>query len=242
MLALFGVLATFAAPALATNSTAPVTVQWNTTYTINLAINTNYTTAGAVNAAPGKLFTNNNGSTGTCTAATANETNGDVTIGNISPAAAVWTDCYYVNAINAYITTTDGNGYNLTAGLGAAGTTNIPVAQAANFNVCLFPTAAFANNNGTGVTFSSVVANGSVPAVTSQAAAMCTTPHPNGAGLTGTAVATAADGTTTLFSNAGSASTGTNIGYDVEVGIAGGFQCTAASTCTVPVTFAANGL
>jgi hypothetical protein len=137
LLAAFGALATVCMPsAFASTITNTITVKWNTQSISTLLVTTNYSATGAQQLTAPSIITNANGGTGTCTAAGAgSEASQVANFGSVTPdGTSNYTDCLYKNGANAFVASTDSNGYSLAV----AGTT--PASGVANpYKLCLLP-------------------------------------------------------------------------------------------------------
>jgi hypothetical protein len=116
LLAVFGAIATFAAPRAFAGTTAQnanITVEWNAQPITSMYLETNYNNALAYNAvtqsasAPSVLASVSG--TGACTATGGGVEANNVTanFGNVTPDSASNTDCLYKNALNIGYSTTD---------------------------------------------------------------------------------------------------------------------------------------
>lgn len=217
LMAAFGALATVVMPsAYAATITNTITVKWNTQSISTLTVVTNYSnTAGSAvqgNGAP-TIGSLNNGGTGTCTATGSGaEANQVANFGNVTPDGTThYTDCLYLNGANAFVASTDSNGYDL-AVAGA-----LPPSGAANpYVLCLLSNGGSWANNG--VVTVSTRTGGTAP------------PLDNGANTCATA-GTATVGSSqaankgislvsgSLFNFAAVTTGGTNFGGDIELAV-----------------------
>jgi hypothetical protein len=142
LLGAFAALASFAVPAAYANTlsnTVPITVKWNTQAIGSLVLHTNYAPAtGLNNPGANVVLTNNNGGVGTCAPAGGGNVDGTVDFGNVSADITHITNCQFVNAVNAIITTADPAGYELGEYAAAA----LP----GGYNLCLLQNGSWANN------------------------------------------------------------------------------------------------
>jgi hypothetical protein len=142
LLGAFAAFASFAVPAAYANTlsnTGTITVKWNTQAIGSLVLHTNYDpTTGLNNPAGNVVLTNNNGGVGTCAAAGGGNVDGTVDFGAVSADITHVTNCQFVNAVNAIITTADPAGYQLGEFANAA----LP----AGYNLCVLKNGTWANN------------------------------------------------------------------------------------------------
>jgi hypothetical protein len=146
--AAFLALAVSAMPsANAASINGTVTVKWNTVATGTLTLANNYTIAAGVAQAnctgctvtPGKnstVLAQANGGAGLCTALGAAEAATTVNFNNITGDATHWTDCQYVDAVNALAVTSDPNW-----SLAVVSTAPAPAPANGSFTLC-----GYANN------------------------------------------------------------------------------------------------
>jgi hypothetical protein len=214
-----------------TTLTPTITVKWNT-QSINVAtLVTDYTVAGGVatggTAAVGSYFQNQNGGTGTCMGVPAAMAASTVDFENVTPdnsgTASKYTDCYFKNAVNLHVFTTDGAGYKISV----AGTTPFSGAAGADvaggpYLLCVITSGAWANNVGAANAANSNFALAAAPTLDNGGTNTCAHAGTavNASDLGFTAATTAGTGTANVFSSA--AATGANgadFSGDMELGI-----------------------
>ena len=237
-MAAFGALATVVMPsAFASTITNTITVKWNTQSISTLTVVTNYSnTAGSAVqglTAP-TIGTNNNGGTGTCTAAGAGSENAQVAnFGNVTPdGTSKYTDCLYLNGANAFVASTDSLGYSL-AVAGA-----LPASGAANpYELCLLSNGGSWANNG--VVTVSTRTGGSAPPL-DNAANTCATA---GTATVGGNSQAANKGISlvagTIFPSTVVTTSGTNFGGDIELGMPA-LAASGAQSVTITYTLTLN--
>jgi hypothetical protein len=143
LLGAFAAFASFAVPAAYANTlsnTVPITVKWNTQAIGSLVLHTNYDpTTGLNKAGALTVLQNQNGGLGTCTATGGVNTDGNVDFGNVAADVSHITNCQFVNAVDAIITTADPSGYEVGEFANAA----LP----AGYNLCILKNGAWTNNS-----------------------------------------------------------------------------------------------
>lgn len=216
-------IASLAATTLPTFAASPtITVKWNTQAISSIALTTQ-ASASQTHAASEPIYWAGNGSTTSGCAGTTNTANagtdtsalGTINFGNVVPDTAQYTNCLEANAVNAYITTNDTNGYNVAVQATAGVPANYGVASGTN--LCLLPNGTWANNL-------AYTASGRTAAV----AITSTTACPGG----DFAITSAA--TTQLLATT-AATTGTNLPADMEL-VLGPNSPTGAQAVTVTYT------
>jgi len=224
-LASFAALVISTTPAFAASPT--VTVDWNTQKIESIVLTSQYngTPTGTHNTGAEPIYLNNDGTgAGICQASdteagsgTSNGTlnNATINFGLVTPDSLVYTDCLEINAINAVVETNDSLGYSVTE----AATSGYP---ASGFALCLLPNGGASYTNGEAATAS---ARAAAPLITSTAAC------PAGDFLMN------ATGATLISSSA--ATTGTNLGGDVELVMAPNAP-TGAQSVVVTYTLTLN--
>jgi hypothetical protein len=195
ILAAFAAFASFAMPAAFASTVSNqtnITIKWNTQAVGSLVIHTNYNASGAFGGAAAAVLTGTNGgTTGTCTAAPAGQTDLTVDFTNVTADGVKFTNCQYKNGFNAAIITSDPNGYQL----GYAATAALP----AGYGLC-------AIHNGTWINNMAVTQSAAATA-TVQTSATCT----SGDRMDST-------GTSNAFTPSPvNSTTGTNLGGDIEL-------------------------
>lgn len=223
-------VAVVAAPAAnaSTTGTAQITVKWNTQAINTISAVTDYTVAAGVasqgTAALASYLTNANVGSGSC-GTPATETAGQVNFYNVTPdngTANKYTDCYYKNAVDVHVFTTDASGY----GLAVAGT--LPFSKNATTDTAAGPyilceiaaTGGWANNVGAANAATTAMSLGSAPALDNGGTNTCA--HAGTAVGTSGIVAATTGGTggTVLASQANATgSAGADFGGDIELGI-----------------------
>jgi hypothetical protein len=237
LMAVFGALATVVMPsAFATTITNTITVKWNTQSISTLTVVTNYSNSGGSalqgTGAP-TIGSNLNSGTGSCTATGAGSEVAQVAnFGNVTPdGTSHYTDCLYLNGANAFVASTDRNGYSL----GVTGA--LPSSGAPNpYVLCLLSNGGSWANNG--VVAVSTRTGGSAP------------PLDNGANTCATAGTATVGGNSqasntgislvagTIFPNTAVTTAGTNFGGDIELAVpalatSGGQSVTITYTLTL---------
>ncbi len=224
----FAVLATMAAllcPTFAnaaTTKTGSVTVKWNSQALATLTLHTDYNSSGVFNTSAGKVDTNANGGTGTCTAADPTNTDGTVDFGTVSVDPTKYTDCQYENAVNAIVSTSSSN-WTLAEALGAN--------PAAGYELCAYANngaKSFASFNAAALPVAQTQYAGS--AVTNTSSAACAS---NGQPLN-TSGFTAATNT-----NQFTVGSPANVGQDLELVMANN-AASNSTTATLTYTLTAN--
>uniref|UniRef100_E6Q473 Uncharacterized protein n=1 Tax=mine drainage metagenome TaxID=410659 RepID=E6Q473_9ZZZZ len=221
-LASFAALVISTAPAFAASPT--VTIDWNTQKIASIVLTSQYngTPLGSHNTGAETIYPNLNTGAGVCAAsdteAGAGTSNGTtnaaiVNFGNVTPDALQYTDCMEVNALNAVVETNDSLGYSVTE----AATAGYP---ASGFLLCLLPNGTYANNL-------AATASGRAAAPSIVSTASC----PGGD--------FAMNGTGATLLSAAAATTGTNLGGDVELVIAPNAP-SGAQAVTVTYTLTTN--
>jgi hypothetical protein len=142
IVAALAAFASFAAPAAyaaTLSNTVPIQVKWNTQAIGSLVLHTNYVPATGLHSgvAP-TILLNADGGAGSCPATGATNVDGTVDFGAVSADIAQTTNCQYINAVNAIITTADPTGYTL----GEFATAPLP----AGYNICLLQNGTWNNN------------------------------------------------------------------------------------------------
>ncbi|NNM99797.1 MAG: hypothetical protein HKL91_08375 [Candidatus Eremiobacteraeota bacterium] len=193
-LASFAALVISTAPAFAAPPT--VTIDWNTQKIASIVLTTQYngTPLGSHSTSAETIDANLNTGTGICQTSDTEATTGTINFGNVTPDITQYTDCMELNAVNAAIGTNDSLGYSVTE----AATAGYP---ASGFLLCLLPNGTWANNLA-----ATASARAAAPSVVSTTACPAGDFAMNGTG--GTLLSTTA------------ATTGTNLGGDVELVIA----------------------
>lgn len=193
-LASFAALVISTAPAFAASPT--VTIDWNTQKIASIVLTTQYNGSplGTHSTAAETIDANLNTGAGICQASDTEATSGTINFGSVTPDVAQYTDCMELNAVNAAIGTNDSLGYSVTE----AATAGYP---ASGFLLCLLPNGTWANNLA-----ATASARASAPSIVSTASCPAGDFAMNGTGAT-------------LLSTA-AATTGTNLGGDVELVIA----------------------
>ena len=212
-LATFAALVISTAPAFAASPT--VTVDWNTQKIASIVLTTQYNGSplGTHNLGAETIDANLNTGAGICQASDTEGSSGIINFGAVTPDVAQYTDCMELNAVNAAIGTNDSLGYSVTE----AATAGYP---ASGFLLCLLPNGTYANNLA-----ATASARAAAPSIVSTTACPAGDFAMNGTG--GTLLSTAA------------ATTGTNLGGDVELVIAPNAP-SGAQSVTVTYTLTTN--
>ncbi len=223
-LASFAALVISTTPAFAASPT--VTIDWNTQKIASIVLTSQYngTPLGSHNTGAETIYPNLNLGAGVCAASdteagagTSNGTTNAATInfGNVTPDSLQYTDCMEVNALNAVVQTNDSLGYSVTE----AATAGYP---ASGYLLCLLPNGGASYTNGEAATASTRVA---APSIVSTASCPAGDFPMNGTGAT--------------LLSATAATTGTNLGGDVEL-VIGPNAPSGAQSVTVTYTLTTN--
>ncbi len=221
-LASFAALVISTAPAFAASPT--VTIDWNTQKIASIVLTSQYngTPLGSHNTGAETIYANLNTGAGVCAASdteagagTSNGTTNAATInfGSVTPDSLQYTDCMEVNALNAVVQTNDSLGYSVTE----AATAGYP---ASGYLLCLLPNGTYANNLA-----ATASARAAAPSIVSTTACPAGDFPMNGTGGT--------------LLSATAATTGTNLGGDVELVIAPNAP-SGAQSVTVTYTLTTN--
>lgn len=216
-----------AGPAMAANPTGTVTVKWNTQQVAAITMYTQ-TTASKIHATTtptqdiywasdpaGSTTSGCNGTIATASAGGDASANLTVSFGNVTPDSADYTDCLETNAVDAYITTNDSNGYSVS--VTAAQSTGSDYGAANGSGLCILPDGTWANNLAwTTSARTAAVANNS------------TTTCPSGDFYAGT--------TATSLLTATALTAGTELNSDLELTLAPNAQTTGANAVTLTYT------
>ena len=200
-LAAFAALVLNVTPAFAASPT--ITVKWDTQALSSIVLTTQYSNTGVHVATAEPILANLNGGSGICQASDTEAVTGTVNFGNVTPDLTLATDCMEQNAVNAVVQTNDSLGYTVAE----SATSGYP---AASYLICLLPNGTYANN--LAVTAST---HASAPLITSTTAC--------GAGNYNM------DNTGATLLSPTAATTGTNLGGDIELVIGANAPTGAAS-------------
>lgn len=192
-LAAFAALIMSATPAFAASPT--ITVKWDTQALSSIVLTTQYNGTGVHITTADTILANLNGGAGICQASDTEATTGTINFGNVTPDLTLSTDCMEENAVNAVIQTNDALGYTVAE----SATSGYP---ASGYLLCLLPNGTYANNLAATTT-----ARGSAPSITSTTA--CGSGNFN------------MDTTGATLLSPTAATTGTNLGGDMEMVIGG---------------------
>jgi hypothetical protein len=170
-----GALLSTAAPAMAVTATGTVNVEWNYAVTATLVMYTQ-ATASKTHAASsvtdifwasdpaGSSTSQCNGTQSASADPDAGGAGGTINFGSVVSDSTDYTDCYEANAVDAYLTTNDSAGGNLT--VVAAGNPTMPTDYDTAGNggslLCLIPTSTWSTTGNTAYAASAVVSNATV--------------------------------------------------------------------------------
>jgi len=209
LLAAFAAVASFAAPAViqanTLSNTVPINVKWNTQALGSLVLHTNYDpTTGLNKAGTPVVWPNLNLGHGQCSNPAGANLDGTVDFGTVAADVSVVTDCQYINAVDAIITTADPAGYEVGE--------SYLTAPTGGYNLCIFKNGTWANN----VLLPTNSVNAAGP--TGQSVTNGTTCAPGTGGSGGAQTAFAVGATNTVLThNNGAATATTEMGMDLEL-------------------------